>query len=97
MRRLIARLLSVVLLLLALVLAAVGVLLGTEAGTSWLVGLVQSLAPGMIRVERSEGDCFGHLELHGVALSLETMTVNIDRHGARLGAGPPVRRSVYRQ
>ena len=72
MKRLLLGLISVFVILLVTVLAITGAVLGTESGTTWLLGQAQSMAPGVIRVGSSQGHFFGRLELSEVGLSTAT-------------------------
>jgi translocation and assembly module TamB len=77
-KRLALGLISATFLLLGVLVAVVGLVLGTESGTVWLLGQVQSLAPGMVSVQRSQGHFFGRLELHDIGLNMETMQISAD-------------------
>jgi translocation and assembly module TamB len=57
-----------VLLVLIIICAAAGYLLGTEGGSNALLKRVQTMYPGLVSIQSSQGDLLSRLELEGVKL-----------------------------
>ncbi|NKN33705.1 translocation/assembly module TamB domain-containing protein [Marichromatium bheemlicum] len=80
------RLLLVLLTLLLALVLLLGWLLGTQRGLHALLALGERLAPGVVQVERAAGRVLGSLDLTGLALRLEGISLDVDH--ARLDWAP---------
>ena len=66
-------------LLLALLLGAMGSLLGTEAGTTWLLTQLQARAPAIFQVGSIQGHFMGRLVLGDVRLTLDAAETRVQQ------------------
>ncbi|KXX66224.1 translocation/assembly module TamB domain-containing protein [Marichromatium gracile] len=81
-RRLLLALFSLLLVLVLLL----GWLLGTQRGLHGLLALGERLAPGVVQVERAAGRVLGPLDLTGLALRLDGISLDVEH--ARLDWSP---------